>query len=209
MQSKPNSLFENELLLSHEFSLIAGVDEAGRGPLAGPVVVAAVILDLSFSLDGLNDSKQLSHKKLETLYPLIIEHAIAYSIIEVSHARIDEINILQAVLEGMRMAVEALSVKPQLCLIDGNKLPQGLTMPSRAIVKGDGTYASIAAASVLAKVTRDRIMTAHDLTYPEYGFAQHKGYPTAMHLKALQDNGPCAIHRLTYAPVRQLEIWQR
>ena len=209
MLTKPNLLFENELLLSNDYQLIAGVDEAGRGPLAGPVVIAAVILNLNFTLPGINDSKQLSHKQLDILYPLIIEHAIAYSIIEVSHQRIDEINILQAVLEGMKQAVETLSVTPQLCLIDGNKLPKGLTMEARAIVKGDGIYASIAAASILAKVTRDRIMTAHDITYPEYGFAKHKGYPTAMHLKALQDNGPCPIHRMTYAPVRQLEIWQR
>jgi ribonuclease HII len=209
MPNQPNQLYLNERALAKQYSLIAGVDEAGRGPLAGPVLIAAVILNLKNPITGINDSKQLSHKKLEELYPLIIENAVAYSIVEISHQRIDEINILQAVLEGMKQAIESLNVIPQLCLIDGNKLPKGLTIESRAIVKGDGTYASIAAASILAKVTRDRIMTAHSETYPEYGFAQHKGYATAMHLKALQDYGPSPIHRMTYAPVQQLEIWQR
>lgn len=209
MLNKPNLLYENEFSLSGQYSLIAGVDEAGRGPIAGPVVIAAVILNHNYVIDGINDSKQLSLKQRNMLYPQIIENAIAYSIIEVSHQTIDEINILQAVLEGMKQAVESLSVTPQLCLIDGNKLPKGVNIESRAVIKGDSLFASIAAASILAKVTRDRIMTEHDVDYPQYGFAKHKGYPTALHLKALQEHGICPIHRLTYAPVRQLEIWQR
>jgi len=209
MQTRPNLLYKNELKLAKIYPLIAGVDEAGRGPIAGPVVIAAVILNHDFQLDGINDSKKLSHKQREALFPLIIANAVAYSVIEVSHQRIDEINILQAVLEGMKLAIEALTVKPKICLIDGNKLPNGLKMDNRAVIKGDSLYASIAAASILAKVTRDSIMTGHDITYPAYGFAQHKGYPTQQHLKALQINGPCPIHRMTYAPVSQLEIWQR
>jgi ribonuclease HII len=201
---KTSLLYEHEFSLSDHYQLIAGVDEAGRGPIAGPVVIASVILNLLIPIEGINDSKQLSQRQREALYPLIIENAIAYSIVEVSHQRIDEINILQAVLEGMKQAVETLSIKPQLCLIDGNKLPSRLNIEARAIVKGDSIYASIAAASILAKVTRDRIMTEHSITYPVYGFAQHKGYPTEQHLKALQEHGACPIHRLTYAPVRQL-----
>lgn len=209
MHSKHNLLYQNELKLAKKYTLIAGVDEAGRGPIAGPVVIAAVILNHKLHIDGINDSKKLSHKQREALFPLIIANAVAYSIIEVSHQRIDDINILQAVLEGMKLSVESLSKKPKLCLIDGDKLPVGLNMETKAVIKGDSLYASIAAASILAKVTRDRIMTGHDVTYPAYGFAQHKGYPTQQHLKALQVNGPCPIHRMTYAPVRQLEIWQR
>jgi len=209
MPNKTGLLYERELALSDQYQLIAGVDEAGRGPIAGPVVIAAVILNLSSPIEGINDSKQLSHKQREVLFPLIVETALAFSIIEISHLRIDEINILQAVLEGMKQAIETLSVTPQLCLIDGNKLPTGLKIEARPIIKGDSTYASIAAASILAKVTRDRIMTEHDATFPMYGFAQHKGYPTEQHLSALHEYGACPIHRLTYAPVRQLKIWQR
>ncbi len=209
MPNKSNLLYQNEFALHGHYNLIAGVDEAGRGPIAGPVVIAAVILNLDFPISGINDSKQISHLKREELFPLIISNALAFSIVEISHQRIDEINILQAVLEGMKKAVDTLSITPQLCLIDGNKLPVGMAVESRAIVKGDATYASIAAASILAKVTRDRIMTGYDMAYPLYGFARHKGYPTAQHLKALQEHGICPIHRLSYAPVRQLEIWQR
>lgn len=202
-------LYQNEKALMTHFKLIAGVDEAGRGPIAGPVVIAAAILNHKQPIAGINDSKQLSTTKREKLYSEIINKALAYAIIEVSHQRIDEINILQAVLEGMRQAINALKIRPDLCLIDGNKIPVSLDVIARACIKGDGTYASIAAASILAKVHRDKLMSELDATYPAYGFAKHKGYPTAQHLKALQDNGPCPIHRFTYAPVRQLEIWHR
>jgi len=206
MPDKSNKLYQNEAPFQKQFKHVAGVDEAGRGPIAGPVVVAAVILNSRFHIDGINDSKQISARKRDYLFDIIIDKAVAYSIIEISHQRIDEINILQAVLEGMKQAVETLSRKPKLCLIDGNKLPAGMKVETRACIKGDSTYASIAAASILAKVYRDRIMTEHDITYPAYGFARHKGYPTAQHLKALQIYGPCPIHRLTYAPLKRLEI---
>jgi ribonuclease HII len=201
-------LYNNEKNLIRHYKIIAGVDEAGRGPIAGPVVVAAVILDHRHPIPGINDSKQLSAFKREKLYAEIIKYALAFNIVEVSHQRIDDINILQAVLEGMKQSVSSLAIKPHLCLIDGNKVPVGIRTKTLACVKGDTIYASIAAASILAKVHRDRIMADHDALYPEYGFKQHKGYPTAKHLKALQEFGPCPIHRLTYAPVRQLDIWK-
>ncbi|MFO7660571.1 MAG: ribonuclease HII [Candidatus Cloacimonadaceae bacterium] len=206
MRSPTQLLYQNEAALHKRCKLVAGVDEAGRGPIAGPVVVAAVILNSQDQIDGINDSKQLSAKKREQLFDIITEKAMAYSIIEISHQRIDEINILQAVLEGMRQAVESLSERPGLCLIDGNKLPCGLKVKARACIKGDATYASIAAASILAKVHRDRIMRAHDISYPVYGFSRHKGYPTVQHLQALREYGPCPIHRLSYAPLKQLEL---
>jgi ribonuclease HII len=202
-------LYKNEQAFQKQYKLVAGIDEAGRGPIAGPVVVAAVILDKKHPVIGINDSKQLSATKREKLFHEILEKAIAYSIIQVSHQRIDEINILQAVLEGMKQALESLSIKPGICLIDGNKIPSGLIINTRACINGDATYASIAAASIMAKVCRDRFMIEQDALYPEYGFARHKGYPTGQHLKALQDNGPCPIHRLTYAPVKQLGIRHR
>jgi ribonuclease HII len=204
-----NSLYRNEESLLRQYKIITGVDEAGRGPIAGPVVVSAVILNHQHPIPGINDSKQLSAARREKLYTQITENSLAYSIIEIPHQRIDEINILQAVLEGMKQAIFALSMKPRICLIDGNKVPEGIKIMTLACVKGDSLYASIAAASILAKVHRDRFMTEQDIIYPEYGFKQHKGYPTARHLKALQEYGPCPIHRLTYAPVRQLEIWNR
>jgi len=206
MRTESIQLYKNEATLHKQFGLIAGVDEAGRGPIAGPVVVAAVILDPRQRIEGINDSKQLSAKKREHLFDIIIHKCLSYSIIEVSHQRIDEINILQAVLEGMQQAIESLSLKPELCLIDGNILPASLKTPSRACVKGDATFTSIAAASILAKVHRDRIMQSHDLSYPVYGFARHKGYPTKQHLIALREFGPCPIHRLSYAPLKQLEL---
>jgi ribonuclease HII len=199
-------LWDNELPLREEYGLVAGVDEAGRGPIAGPVVIASVILNPELPISGLNDSKKLSHKQREMLFEIITKGALTYSIVTVSHQRIDEINILQAVMEGMEQAVNALNVTPAIALIDGNRIPKGLKVKALACIKGDGNYASIAAASILAKVTRDRIMTEHDVTYPAYGFSRHKGYPTKMHIQALQEHGVCPIHRLTYAPVRQLEL---
>jgi ribonuclease HII len=199
-------LYTNENQFRNVYRFIAGVDEAGRGPIAGPVVIAAVILNESKQIEGVNDSKKISAKKRNKLSQLIKQNALAFSIVEVSHLRIDEVNILQSVLEGMLQAVLELQVKPDLCLIDGNKLPKGIKVDAQACIKGDATFASIAAASILAKVHRDEIMTQQDKLYPEYGFAQHKGYPTSLHLKALRQYGPCPIHRLSYAPLRLLGI---
>jgi len=180
---------------------IAGVDEAGRGPLAGPVVVAAVILDPDRPIDGLADSKKLSETRREALYPRIIEGALAWSVIEVTPAEIDRLNILQATLLGMRRAVESLAPAPHLALIDGNRAPT-LPCPSRTVIGGDALEPAISAASILAKVTRDRHMRALHERFPAYGFDQHKGYPTAGHLEALARLGPCAHHRRSFAPVR-------
>jgi ribonuclease HII len=182
-------------------SRIAGVDEAGRGPLAGPVVVAAVILDPARPIAGLDDSKRLSAKRREQLEPLILERAFACAVIEVDAQTIDSINILQATLRGMRLALEALLHAPDLALIDGNRLPRDLCCPARAIVGGDGSVDAIGAASILAKVHRDRCMRAYDAVHPGYGFAAHMGYPTVRHLAALRELGPCVIHRRSFAPV--------
>ena len=182
-------------------SRIAGVDEAGRGPLAGPVVVAAVILDPARPIAGHDDSKRLSAKRREALESQILERAMACSVIEVDAAMIDAINILQATLRGMRLALEALLHAPDLALIDGNRLPRDLRCPARAIVGGDGSVDAIGAASILAKVHRDRCMRAFDAVHPGYGFAVHMGYPTPAHLAALRELGPCAIHRRSFAPV--------
>jgi ribonuclease HII len=181
----------------------AGVDEAGRGPLAGAVVCAAVILDPAKPIDGLKDSKLLKAPQREALRELILERALAYSIIEVSAAEIDQINIFQATMQGMSRALFALPIAPEMALIDGNKLPQHLPCPARAIVKGDQLEACISAASILAKTHRDALLCALDLRYPQYGFAIHKGYPTPQHLAALREHGPCPEHRLSFAPVAQ------
>ncbi len=185
-------------------TLIAGVDEAGRGPLAGPVVCAAVILPGNWQLPGLNDSKKLSEAARETLFDGICAQALAYSIIEVDLAQIERLNILHASLWGMRQCLLALKPSAELALIDGNRLPEDLPCPARAIVRGDASEPCIMAASVLAKVSRDRIMRALHHDYPEYGFDRHKGYPTATHLKALQHYGLSPIHRRHFAPVRAL-----
>jgi ribonuclease HII len=181
--------------------LTAGVDEAGRGPLAGPVVVAAVILDPLQTPDGLNDSKRLSEKQREALFPQIQEQALAWSVVEVGVDEIDELNILQATLLGMQRAVESLSPAPLLALIDGNRAP-ALQCEVRTIVQGDRLEPAISAASILAKVTRDRLMEDFHRRFPCYWFDRHKGYPTAEHLRLLLENGPCAIHRKSFAPVR-------
>lgn len=180
------------------FSLICGVDEAGRGPLAGPVCAAAVILPPDLELEGLNDSKKLSEKRREALYPLICEQALAYGIAFASEQEIDEINILQATFLAMRRAVEQLGQKPDLALVDGNREPDFGDIPVRTIVKGDSRSANIAAASILAKVTRDRFMLEQDAVYPQYGFAVHKGYGTQKHYAALREFGPCPIHRRSF-----------
>lgn len=180
---------------------VAGVDEAGRGPLAGPVVVAAVILDPARVISGLDDSKKLSEKKRESLFPLIMKNALAWSVIEVGIVEIDELNILQATLQGMKRAVLALDPAPSLALVDGNRAPT-LPCTTRTIVQGDSLEPAISAASILAKVTRDHLMMDMHLRYPGYGFDRHKGYPTRHHLERLETLGPCEIHRTTFAPVR-------
>lgn len=177
--------------------LIAGVDEAGRGPLAGPVCAAAVILPASIDIPGLNDSKKLSDKQRRALYPIIKEKAIAYGIAFASETEIDEINILQATYLAMQRAVAQLIVKPELLLIDGNRLPE-FDIPAEAVVHGDSLSASIAAASVLAKVTRDDYMLEQAEKYPEYGFEVHKGYGTKAHYAALKEHGHCPLHRVTF-----------
>lgn len=184
---------------------VAGVDEAGRGPLAGPVVVAAVILDPARPIRGLDDSKQLTPERREILEPRIRERALAYAVIEIGVADIDRLNIFQATMHGMACALAALTLEPQLALIDGNRLPrQPLRCRAHAIVGGDASEPAIGAASILAKVARDRFMVAMDAIHPGYGFAKHKGYPTPEHLEALQRIGPCPLHRRSFAPVRAL-----
>ena len=184
--------------------LVAGVDEAGRGPLAGPLAVAAVILDPGRPIAGLNDSKKLSEAKREALYPQIIEYALAYCVVLIEPDEIDRLNIFQATMAGMSRAVAGLSLVAHEALIDGNKLPRDLPCPGRAIVGGDALEPAISAASILAKVSRDRLMVAMDAAHPGYGFAVHKGYPTPAHLASLQQLGPCAHHRRSFAPVRLL-----
>ena len=181
--------------------LVAGVDEAGRGPLAGPVVAAAVILDPQRPIAGLDDSKKLNENQRETLFPLIQEHALAWSVIEVSPAEIDRINILQATLLGMKQAIESLSPNPVLALVDGNRAPN-VKCDVKTIIQGDRLEPAISAASILAKVTRDRFMLEMHDKYPVYGFDRHKGYPTAKHMQLLREWGPCEIHRRSFAPVR-------
>lgn len=179
------------------FELVCGVDEAGRGPLAGPVCAAAVILPKELEIPGLNDSKKLTDKKRRELYDVIIEKAVAYGIGMASEQEIDEINILQATFLAMERAVAQLNVQPNMALVDGNREPK-LPMPVKTIVKGDSRSASIAAASILAKVTRDRLLEELDEQYPAYGFAVHKGYGTKRHYEALTEHGPCPIHRMTF-----------
>ena len=177
--------------------LICGVDEAGRGPLAGPVCAAAVILPEHLQIPGLNDSKKLTDKKRRELFPVIQEQAIAYGIGLASEAEIDGINILQATFLAMRRALEQLTVRPEIALIDGNR-ETDFGLPVKTVVKGDSLSANIAAASVLAKVTRDNIMIEMANQYPEYGFEIHKGYGTKAHYEALRTYGPCGIHRKTF-----------
>lgn len=179
------------------YTAVCGCDEAGRGPLCGPVVAAAVILPCDFPIEGLNDSKKLSEKKREQLYTLITENAISYGIAEASPAEIDEINILNASMLAMRRAVEKLTVPADFALIDGN-CSRGFNIPTETIIKGDAKSASVAAASILAKVTRDRLCAEQDKLYPEYGIAKHKGYPTKEHMEAVRKYGPSPIHRITF-----------
>jgi ribonuclease HII len=183
--------------------LVAGVDEAGRGPLAGPVTAAAVILDPAHPVAGIADSKQLSPGRREELEPLIKQAAIAWAVASAGVDEIDVLNILQASLLAMKRAVEALAAAPELVLVDGNRCPS-LACAAEAVVRGDASVPVIGAASILAKVSRDRELERLDALYPAYGFARHKGYPTREHLGALQQHGPCEIHRRSFGPVRKL-----
>lgn len=191
--------------LTYPPGLVCGVDEAGRGPLAGPVVVAAVILDPGRPLLGIDDSKKLSAAQRERLAPLIREQALCWAVAEASVEEIDRLNILQATLLAMQRAVAALSVRPERALVDGNRCPQ-LDIPVAAVVKGDGQIASIAAASILAKTVRDAGMQILHLEFPHYGFDRHMGYPTAAHVAALKQHGPSPAHRRSFRPVAQLSL---
>lgn len=189
-----------EELYDNDYHVICGVDEAGRGPLAGPVVVASCILPPFLRIPGINDSKQLSEKKREELYKIIIKEAVAYKIVFVSVEDVDNLNILNATKKGMLEAINTLDVKPDHVLIDAVTLPE-LEMTHTSLIHGDALSASIAAASILAKVTRDHYMEKMDIKYPNYGFKKNKGYGTKAHMDALEKYGPCKIHRKTFAPV--------
>ncbi len=183
--------------------LVAGVDEAGRGPLAGPVAVAAVILDPARPIDGLDDSKKLTEARREALAPMIRERALAWHVEFVEAGEIDDLNILQATLAGMRRALLGLAPAPTFARIDGNRLPKGLPCAAEALIGGDALDPAIMAASILAKTARDARLRELDLEFPQYGFARHKGYPSPGHLAALREHGPCPAHRRSYAPVRR------
>ena len=185
------------------YTLIAGVDEAGRGPLAGPVFAAAVVFEKGTFVEGINDSKKLSEKKREALFDIICEKALYYNIVSVDEKEIDRINILNASLKAFELAVTGLEKLPDVTLIDGNRCKENFPTPYETIVKGDAKSMSIAAASILAKVSRDRYIVGLDSLYPEYNFKKHKGYPTKEHREAIAKYGPCPIHRLTFGGVRE------
>ena len=191
--------FEEELY-DEGFKNICGVDEAGRGPLAGPVVVAACILPPFLRIPGVNDSKQLSEKKREELYKIIVKNALAYNVVFINEKIIDELNIYEATKKGMLDAINGLKIEPDYVLIDAMPLSE-LKTNNKSIIHGDALSASIAAASILAKVSRDHYMEKMDIKYPNYGFKHHKGYGTKMHLEALEKYGPCKIHRRSFEPV--------
>lgn len=180
------------------FKLVCGVDEAGRGPLAGPVCAAAVILPDDCVIDGLDDSKKISEKKREMLFDIIIEKAVAYSIAYGTLEEIEQYNILEATYIAMNRAIDGLNIKADFALIDGNRVPKDIKIPCETVIKGDSKSYSIAAASILAKVTRDRLMLEYDKKYPQYLFAQHKGYGTKAHYEAIKQYGVCEIHRLSF-----------
>lgn len=188
--------YENEAL-SKGYNNICGVDEAGRGPLAGPVCAAAVILPKGEIIEGVNDSKKLTEKKREALYDVIKEKAVAYSIAFASVEEIEEMNILNATMLAMKRAVDGLDIPADYAMIDGNKIPN-LNIPAEYVIKGDANSMSIAAASILAKVTRDRLCADYEKEYPQYGFAKHKGYGTKLHREMILKYGPCKIHRMSF-----------
>lgn len=193
----PDFSYENEAR-KNGYKLICGVDEAGRGPLAGPVCAAAVILPENCEIEGLNDSKKLSEKKREMLFDIIKEKAVAYSIAYGTLEEIEQYNILEATYIAMNRAIDGLNIKSDFALIDGNRVPKGIHIPCETVVKGDSKSCSIAAASILAKVTRDRLMLEYDKKYPEYLFSSHKGYGTKAHYDAIKQHGVCEIHRLSF-----------
>ncbi len=195
----PPDLYEFERIAYaiNDFTWVCGVDEAGRGPLAGPVFAAAVILPKDFAIEGLNDSKKLSEKKREFLYEKIVQQAVAYQICMVDEKEIDRLNILAASMLAMKNAVEGLSIYPDIAYIDGNRTPE-LEIPAIAVIKGDATSASIAAASILAKVARDRFMIELDRQYPQYRFARNKGYPTKEHYERIGQYGISPVHRISF-----------
>lgn len=196
-QERLEKMLEFERKYGDTFSCICGIDEAGRGPFAGPVVAGTVILPVGLKIEGLNDSKQVSPKRREELYDIIMDQAVSVGVGMASPGRIDEINILQATYEAMKHAVEDLDVVPDLLLNDAVTIPQ-IPIRQVGIIKGDGRSLSIAAASIIAKVTRDRMMVDYDEIYPEYGFAKNKGYGSKEHIEALKKYGPCPIHRSTF-----------
>ncbi len=192
------SLFEYDKIVKNEgYNIICGVDEAGRGPLAGPVYACAIIMKEDYIIPEVNDSKKLSEKKREALYDLILENALDYSVAFVDEKEIDEINILNATMKAMEKAISGLKIKPDLALIDGNQ-NRGITLNNRTVIKGDSLSYNIAAASIIAKVSRDRFIAEMDKKYPEYGFKKHKGYGTKEHMDAIRKFGPCEIHRRSF-----------
>ena len=208
MRSKKFNFYPGLKLKDRPFidtDIVCGVDEAGRGPLAGPVFAAAVILDPRRPIEGLRDSKKLTAARRDELAPQIRDYALAWAIAECSHEEIDTLNILQATMLAMRRAVEALRMLPTIALIDGNRCPQ-MTVRAHAIIEGDDKVHAISAASILAKTARDAaLVTLHEL-YPQYAFDQHKGYGTALHRERLREHGPCPVHRRSFAPVRELLV---
>ena len=199
-QKEINLYKYEEELYDQGFTNICGVDEAGRGPLAGPVVVAACILPPFLRIPGINDSKKLSEKKREELYKIIVKEALAYKVVFIKNEEVDELNIYNATKKGMLEAIKGLKIEPDYVLIDAMPLGE-LKQSNKSIIHGDALSASIAAASILAKVSRDQYMKKMDIKYPNYGFSRHKGYGTKAHLEALEKYGPCPIHRKTFYPV--------
>ncbi len=204
-----NNLYEFDQAIRTDFPVLRGADEAGRGPLCGPVCCAAVVLPAEFQCDDINDSKKISEKKREKLYDIIIENAIAYSIIMVSPMEIDQINILNASLTGMKRAVLDLGITPDIVLIDGNKIPAEMPCETRAVVKGDANSMSIAAASILAKVSRDRYMVELDKQYPQYQLLKHKGYPTKQHYELIAEHGIKDFYRRSFFTKRPELLWTK
>ena len=198
MKSNDSPLYQFDAQIRERFGLFCGVDEAGRGPLCGPVCCAAVILDPEDPIEGINDSKKLTEKRREMLFEQIASRAVAYQVVFVSPQEIDEKNILWATMDGMARAVRELDPQPAYALIDGNRCPPGLGVPAQAVVKGDASSASIAAASILAKVSRDRYMMELDRRYPQYGLAKHKGYPTRLHYERIAQYGIQPFYRRSF-----------
>ncbi len=204
-----NSLYEFDNAIRTDFPVLRGADEAGRGPLCGPVCCAAVILPADFQCDDINDSKKISEKKRDKLYDIIIENAMAYSVVMVSAEEIDRVNILNASLNGMKQAVLNLGIPTDIVLVDGNKLPKEMPCRAKAVVKGDATSMSIAAASILAKVSRDRYMVQLDKEYPQYQLLKHKGYPTKQHYELISQHGIQNFYRKSFFTKRPELLWTK